>query len=143
MFDLDSGVYSDEIILIGFCIKKELYGTGVIVVHRFTYFYGSITDALSEAFFKILRRGNLNNFLMSSLKRAVAFEQVYNIIVLVTENLHLYITRLFDVFFNETLLRTEGCQRFTLRLIQAMAQFQLASNHAHTAAAAAMSGLDY
>src|SRR3990167_2656093 len=99
MFYLNSGVDFDEIILIGFRVEKKFYGTGIIIIYGLAYFYGCITDALSEAFFKILRRGNLNNFLMSSLKRTVAFEQVYNITVFVTENLHLYMACLFDVFF--------------------------------------------
>src|SRR3990167_8519268 len=99
MFYLNSGVDFDEIILIGFCIKKELYGAGVIVVHRFTYFYGSITDALPDASFEILRRSNLNDLLVPPLKRTIAFKQVSNIIVLVTEDLHLNVACLFDVFF--------------------------------------------
>src|SRR3972149_4635672 len=142
MFDLNSGVNFDEIILIGFRVEKKFYGTGIIIIYGFAYFYGCITDALSEAFFKILRRGNLNDFLVPPLKRAVAFKQMYNIMVLVAEDLHLNVACLFDIFFYEALVRTEGRQRFTLRLVQAMSQFQLTANHTHTAAAAAMSGLD-
>ena len=71
---LDSRVHFDEVELVRVGINEKLNGAGVLIADLFTDRDGSVTQSLPDLGKQIWRRCDLDNFLVSTLYRAITFE---------------------------------------------------------------------
>ncbi len=79
---------------------------------------------------------------MPPLHRAIAFEQVDQIAVLVAEQLHFDVPRPADEFFDEDVGAAERGQRFALGRFEGVGEIVSAFDDAHAASAAAVGRLE-
>ena len=89
------------------------------------------------------RRGFFQNLLMAPLDRAVPFEQVYRIAMLIAEDLDLDVPGLFQVFFQKHPVVIERAQRLPLCRTQRFTEFRRAVHCPHAPAAAARRCLEH
>lgn len=100
MFDLKSCVHFHEVMLVRIEIENELDSTCVIISNSFCGFNSWLTNLRSDWLWNVWWCF-LDNFLMSSLDRAISFVQMNIIFHHITENLNFNVTWLCYVFFNQ------------------------------------------
>jgi hypothetical protein len=84
----------------------------------------------------------LENFLMTALDRAIAFEQVHAIAMTVGKNLYLDMARPRQVTFDQYLVIAKRSPRFAPRRYQRCGELVLGMDQAHALATTAGAGLD-
>ena len=107
MFNLQPGVHFHEvkgrvairIKRIG--IKDELDGPGTLVVYRGCGGDRGDAQRMAQARAEAGGRGLLNHFLMAALQGAIAFKQMHDIAVAVSEHLNLDMAGTLDQFFDQ------------------------------------------
>ena len=96
VFDLKTGVDLQKIKRLRDAIVNKLHGSGRSVVDGLAETYGSFEKLLADSVRKIGRRRLLDDLLVSSLDRAIAFAEGQNLASAVAENLNLNMARHFD-----------------------------------------------
>ena len=112
MLHLNSRVHFYKIVL-SCLINQEFHRTGASVINCLCYFYGIIADGLSLLICQAKSRCELDNFLMSSLDRAVSFIKMNDIALFVSQNLNFYMLWILKIFFNKNIIYAESFSRFT------------------------------
>ena len=143
MFDLDAGIDLDKVKLSAVTIHQELDRTGVAVLGGFGQTQRMPAKHFTLFGRKIGCRCTLDHFLVASLNRAVALEQVNDIAVCITENLNLDVARALDKFLEIDLIVAKcrlglasGGRNVVLELCGL-------SNHTHAAATPAPARLQH
>src|SRR5205085_9248260 len=86
--------------------------------------------------------GFVVDFLMAALRRAIPFEQMNDLPAIVAEDLHLYMARTSQIFFENEPAVAEGGFGFALGRIQSRCKLGGLCDEAHAAPAAAGRSLD-
>lgn len=141
MLHLKSSVHFHEVELIGNGIKDEFNSSSIDVANSFGSLDSGLTDLLSNLLAD-LRRCFLDDFLVTSLHRAVTLIQVHIIAVFITEHLQLNVTRFLDVLLNNDMFITETFEGLTFGSIQLIEEFFFVSHNTHSLATASERGLD-
>ncbi len=106
---LHAGVHFHEVHLtLG---EQELHGAGVLVTHRLGRTHGQVADIGALFRGELRAGGDLDEFLVAPLNRAIALEQVHGVAERVGENLRLDVLGLDDAFLKEYISRSEGFGR--------------------------------
>ena len=144
MLHLDAGVHLDEHVLSGAFtdgVEQEFDGAGVDVADRPGELDGVSVQLHPNFITQIRRRGDFNHFLVPTLHRAVALEQVHGLAGGVRQNLHLDVSGAQHCRFQEHRRVAEGTGGLTHGLLERPAQLALLRHPAHAASTAASDGL--
>ena len=139
MFDLNSWVDFDEIKLVGIGIDQEFDRAGVFVLHRAADVQRRFAQRLPDFWIEIWSRRYLDNFLMPTLYRAVSFEQVHQVAMLVTQQLDFDVASPLDELLDKNVRAAKRRERFATSLLERRFQVCGIAHHAHAASAAAVS----
>ncbi len=142
VLDLNARVDLDEVPLLRVRIHQELDRPGVHVVRLAGDRHRRIAQSAARLVGKIRRRGELHDFLMPALHRAVALVQVHHAAVRVGDHLHLDVPRPRHETLDEHSAVAERQRRLLLRLFDLRGQVRLDLHDAHAATAAAEGRLD-
>ena len=96
MLNLNSRVHLNKNVLASILtdgVNQELNCAGILVADGFCEGNRIAIESLSQVFVDKRCRCDLNNFLVSSLHRAIALKQVYNVAKGVSQNLNFDVTR--------------------------------------------------
>ena len=137
MLNLDARVHLDEEPVLLVHVVEELDGAGVVVADALGEGHRGFTEFLAHDGIELHRRCDLDDLLIATLDRAVAFVEVDDIAVLVAEDLDFDVLGAGDVAFEENRGVAEGVERFGLRLGEQGGELVRLHHHAHPAAAAA------
>ena len=143
VFDLNAGVHLDEVELAGIHIHQEFDGARAFVIHMGTDLATQFTQALALGFGQVWGRGALDDLLVATLDRAIAFPQMIDRAMGIPEDLNLYVARPHDHLFQITLAIAEGGFCFAASLADFLFQFVLAHDRAHAASTAAPGGFQH
>src|SRR5262249_40044729 len=91
----------NKIEVIGVPIDEKFCGAGVFIFHAPADLNGGIAQRLTHLWVKVRRGSNFNDLLMPPLHGAVALEQMYQVAVLIAENLHFNVAGPADEFLDE------------------------------------------
>ncbi len=87
MLDLNAGIHLNEEPLVGVLIEQKLNRTRVIISNFLGQLHAGITKFLDHLFGQSDGRGDLHDFLITSLDRTITFVKMNDIALTVTENL--------------------------------------------------------
>ena len=111
MLNLNTGVHLHEIEVPVF-INQKLNGSNAFVIHSFCRSYRSVAHFITKFLSHKRRRSFLHQFLMTSLNGTIAFTQVTNTPILISNNLNFDMTRFFNVLFHVHAIVSESCGSF-------------------------------
>ena len=131
MFYLKSSIHLHEIKFICCCVKDEFYSTCVVISNSLCSHYGSLSNFISK-FLTNVRRCFFNNFLMSSLNRAISFIQMNIVSMLITKYLNFDMSWFLNVFFNKHMIITKTFQSFSFSCIQLIKELTFFHNDSHS-----------
>ena len=140
VLDLQPRVHFDKIETVG--IGDKLDRTGPDIADRSHRGHGCLPHCGPPLCIEPRRRGLLQHFLMATLDRAVAFEQMDRVAMAIGKNLEFDVTRLQQIFLNQHAIVAKGARCLTLGPGEYGGKLGGAGNHPHAAAAAAGNGLD-
>ena len=110
VFNLNPRVHFNEVKLTGVRINEELNGSRCLITNRRTNLHGCIKNTITHLHIQIRRGCDLYDFLMTPLNTAIAFIQMHQVAVMVTQQLHLNMLRAADELFDEDVGATERRQ---------------------------------
>lgn len=97
---LKTGIHLHEVELLASEVEYELDCAGICVAHRLGSCFGLVPDVLTDDF--VERRGGLfDDLLVAALDRAVPFEEVYIVAVVIPKYLNFDVARLFNILLDE------------------------------------------
>jgi hypothetical protein len=143
MFDLDARIDLDEVEIIVVGVHQEFDGTGVAVVGRPRQPQGRLAEFDATRLGQIGRGGTLHDLLVPALHGAVALEEMDELTLGVAQDLDLHMPRPPHQLFQIDLVVTEGRQGLAAGDVHGRAQVGRGGYHAHTAPAAAPTGLEH
>lgn len=94
MFDLNPRIDFDEV-MSSLLVDQEFRGSGIPVVDVLSKLDRVRPDGLANFLGKMCRRGNLDNLLMTTLNGTIAFKQVNNVALRVSQDLNFDVTGTF------------------------------------------------
>jgi hypothetical protein len=97
---LDARVHLDEVIM-SLRIEEEFHGARVVVIHGPRDGNGRLAHLRAQPRGQNQRRGDLDQLLVATLDRAVAFTQMDHVAVAVRQDLELNMVRTVDVFLDK------------------------------------------
>ena len=143
VFHLDARIHFDEIELAGLRVLQEFHGAGIAVFHRAADLQ-RVAAELGALRVREEGRGRaLHHFLVAPLHRAIALEQVHEIAVRVSEDLHFDVPRLAHQLLEIDLVVAEARFGLAARDGQQLSQLRIAFDDAHAAATAAPARLEH
>ncbi|MNI04523.1 hypothetical protein D3C73_574460 [compost metagenome] len=143
VFHLQTGVHFQEIETPGIAVEDELHGAGAAVVHRFGQFDRRRAQFIGHALGQVRCRGFLEDFLVATLHRTVAYAKGDHFAVAVAEYLHFQVTGTLDVLLDEHPGVAEIVLAQALDRFEGFAQLGRAAAHAHADAATAGGALEH
>ena len=141
MFDLHTWVHLDEDVLAVF-VDEKLDGTRTLVINVLTEPHGIGADLFAQLGIQELCRGNLDDFLVAALQRAVTLVEVDDVALRIRQHLHLNVLWFNHRGFQVDTGITESGFGLTGGLSDLGAQLFLAFHKAHTASATTGHGLN-
>ena len=143
MLDLESRVHLEEVETrrVAGPFDEELHGPGVPIACPARDGNGSLTHALPQRRTDCRRRTLLNHLLVAPLDRALALEQMDDVIVMIGEDLKLDMARPLDETLDVQRPVAEGRHRFTSRLRDRREQHILVAGRLHPDTAATLGRL--
>ncbi len=139
---LDAGVHFNEEPFVGVQIVEEFNSAGVVVADGFCNLYGGLAEVVADFVGQADGRGDLNDFLVPPLDRAVALVQVDDVALFVAEDLHFDMLGPLDIALEENGGVAEGALGLALGFFEEMFKILGVFDHAHAAATAAKGCLD-
>ena len=136
VLDLNARVHLDEEPLVAVVVVEELNRACVVVTDAPGDFDRRVAEVGADFVRQIDRRGDLDNFLVAALHRAVALVQVKHFAVRITEDLHFDVLGPRDVFFEKDGRIAEGASGLVAGLIKKRREIAFLAHHAHAAPAA-------
>ena len=137
---LQPGVHLEEIEPAA--VVQELDRAGALVIHRARRGNGRRTHGRARLFSETGGRGFLDHFLVPTLQRAVALEQVHGVAVRIREHLDLDVPARLDEALEQNAIVAEGPGRLATRAGERLGQFRGRSHDPHALAAATGGRLD-
>src|SRR5262249_30423277 len=123
-------------------VDEKLDGPGVVQADGPADGQRGVEQLSAQAIVELRGRGDLDDFLVAALERAVALEQVDEVAVGVAQELDLDVPGPGDVFFQEDVGDAEGGAGLAAGLLQGVVELVGRGGDAHAAAAAAHGRLD-
>ena len=136
MLHLDAGVHFDKVV-IAVLVHQKFQCAGIFISHMFGDFYGICIQFL--AYFPVHGEGGgeLYDFLIPPLERAVPFVQMHHIAILVAQDLHLDVFGVHQVLLHENVIVSESFACLGLYQIEVDPYFLYGVAAAHTPPTAA------
>jgi hypothetical protein len=122
MFDLNARVHFDEVVAT-FLIEEKLHRSGIVVLHPSRDRYCGFSHFGPEPGRQDEGGSDLDQLLMPSLDRAVAFTQVDDVAVSIGQNLEFNVMGALDILLNEHAAITERGQGFSPGDLDVLAKF--------------------
>jgi len=142
VLDLDARIDFDEVELAGIDIEEKFDRAGVVKARGATDGEGGVPEGLARGVIEVRGRGQLDDFLMAALQRAIAFEEMDEIAVTVADELNLDVAGPLDEFLEEDIGYTERRAGLALCLVDRFIELVGGLSDAHAAAAAPHRRLD-
>ena len=140
MFNLNTRVNFNEVEFFIAC-NKEFYSTRIDIVDVFHQLQGRITNVLTQFFRKRKSRSNFDHLLMTTLNRAISFEKMDYIAVLVPHDLYFNMLGVDNAFFQINFVTAESKLRFGFSAFICILKVGHFIDHTHTATATAVNSL--
>ena len=141
VLDLDARVHLDEVV-VAVGAEQELHRAGVAVADLGREPHRVGAHPLAEVGVEVGRRRDLDDLLVTSLDRAVALEEVYDVALGVGEDLHLDVPRVDHGLLDEDGRVAERALRLAHAGVDRVLELLLLVDPPHAAAAATGDGLD-
>ena len=142
VLDLNTGVDFHEVeVFLG--IHQELDSTGRVITGGFTHAGGSGAELLAFFIIEDGARGLFDELLLASLHGAVAFPEVDDVAVLVTEDLDLNVPRVINEFLDIDGAIAKSGLGFLAGGLDTRDERAVIVSDAHTPSAASSCGLDH
>jgi hypothetical protein len=141
VLDLDTRVDLDEV-MAAKLVNQELGSTRIAVVHRLGESDRIGKDSLAEFFWKMRRRRDFDDLLVTTLDRAVTFEEVDSVALCVGKKLHLNVARALEETLNEDGTVAEGGLGLGHSTLKCVLELALLAHNTHTTSTTTHSGLD-
>ena len=140
MFYLQAGVHfqEEEVVV----LVDEFHGAGVVVANCFGCFHGGCTHCFFHAVGQARCWCFFNQFLVSTLRRAVAGRDPHHVAVLVTNKLYFNVSRPCEVALDINFVAAEECFRLALCRVHCFLHLVGRLHHFHSAATATECSLD-
>jgi hypothetical protein len=143
MFDLHPRVDFDKVEFAAFHIHQEFDSAGAFVIHMGADLAAQFADFDPLCVAQIGRGGAFHDLLIAALHRTIAFKQVIDLAVFVTQDLHFDVTGADDHLFQIAFAIAKGGLGFAAALQHFFFQFGLGMDRAHAAPAAAPGRLEH
>mmetsp|Transcript_37608 Transcript_37608/g.57626 ORF Transcript_37608/g.57626 Transcript_37608/m.57626 type:complete len:264 (+) Transcript_37608:1067-1858(+) len=142
VFYLKTGVHlqEEEILVL---VHQELHGTGGEVPTGGRQLDGLGSHLVTSCLVKGGGGGLLNDLLVSSLDGALSLGEVDVVAGLVSEDLELNMTGVFNVLFNENSSIAETRNSFILRQLESLESFLIVEGNSHSLTTTSSGGLDH
>ncbi|MNI12679.1 hypothetical protein D3C73_658700 [compost metagenome] len=101
MLHLQPSVHFQKIETLGLAVEHEFHSAGAAVTHRFGQFDRRCTQLFGHAVGQVRRRGFFEDFLVTTLHRAIAHAEGNHLSVTVAEHLHFQMPGTLDVLLDE------------------------------------------
>ena len=144
VLDLNAWVHFDEDVLsctLTNGVEQEFDGAGIDVANRPGESDRIRVEPLAYLVAQVRRWGDLEDFLVATLNRAVAFEEMHGLAGGIRQDLYLDVARTKHCRLEEHRRITEGAVRFAHGLVERSAQLRRVVDPAHAASAAARNRL--
>lgn len=141
VLDLDSGVDLDEVVAV-LLVNQELGGTSVAVVDRLGESDSVVQDGLAGLLGQVLRRGKLDDLLVTSLDTAVTLEQVDHVTVAVTQKLDFNVLGAVQEALDEDGTVAESRLGLGCGTLEGLLELLLLPDNSHTTATTTEGSLD-
>src|SRR3569832_618008 len=124
-------------------VHEEFDGAGVLIFHGLRRAHRELAEQLALLVAELRRGRDLEQLLMATLYRTVAFEQVHDVAVVVGEDLQFDVARIDDALFHEDIGTAEGLGRLRDHAVIIAPEVRLVLAAADAAAAAARGCLEH
>lgn len=141
VLDLNSGVDLDEVVAV-LLVNQELGGTSVAVVDRLGESDSVVQDGLAGLLGQVLRRGKLDDLLVTSLDTAVTLEQVDHVTVAVTQKLDFNVLGAVQEALDEDGTVAESRLGLGCGTLEGLLELLLLPDNSHTTATTTEGSLD-
>jgi hypothetical protein len=142
MLDLQASIHFQEVEgLVG--TDDELDGTGALILHRLGQRHGLLTHGFADAVVDEGRRGFLDDFLVPSLNRTLAFEQIDGVAKGVGDELDFDMVRSLDKLLDEHAIVAKAVARLVAAGVKAFGGLLVVVGDAQSLAATTGRGLDH
>jgi hypothetical protein len=141
MLDLDTGVDLDEVVSV-LLVDQELGGSGISVVDRPSKLDGIGQEGIANVGREVLGRGQLDDFLMSSLNGTITLVEVDDVSVVVSQELDLDMLRLVQESLHEDGSVAKGRLGLGRGPVEGVLQGGLLPDNSHTASTTSIGRLD-
>lgn len=141
MLDLDPRIDFDEIVA-AHLVNQKLCSSGIPVVNAPGQLNGIGQDRLANFLGEMSRGCNFDNLLMTTLDRAITFEQMNGVPSSIGEKLNFDVTGSLEETFDEDCTIAESGLCLTDGTFEGIFEVRLVTDHSHTSPATAHCGLD-
>ena len=130
VLNLQSGIHLDEVVIV-VSVQQKLDCSRILVADESGQFQCVGQYGLSRG--RVQRgRSDFDDFLVSPLHRTVALIQMNDVTIVIAQQLHLNVSRIFDEALDEHVTIAERGQRFRLCSFEILFDFIHAFHNAHT-----------
>lgn len=143
VLDLQTRVHLHKKILVGVRVHDELDCTGAFVSHGTCRIDCTLAHGVAQLLGHAGSRSFLQDLLMPSLHGAVALKQVHHIVVLVSKDLELNVTRTLDVSLQQHPVVREGGQGLALAGLQLLLKLVSGMHNTHALSTATQYRFDH
>ena len=143
MLNLNARITFDKEVF--FCLghDQELERPRIRIVTCPSEFDRIDENTFAKRWFEIRRRRNFDYLLIAKLYRAIAFVQMDEISLGITQHLHLDVTRIRDPFLKKQRGVSECCVRLALTALERIRHFRFLLDKTHAASAATSRRLEH
>ena len=141
VLDLDAGVDLDKVVAV-LLINQELGGSGVLVLDILGQLDGIVQNGVADRGRKRLGWGNLDDFLVTTLDRAITLKQMDNISMAIGKQLDLDVAGLVEESFNEHSTVAKGLLGLGSGTFKALGKVGLRANNTHATSSTTHGSLD-
>ena len=142
MLHLNPGIYLNKIDIF-FFVQQKLHSPGIVVAHCMSQFERVFVELFFGAFFADANAGrDFDHLLKAALNRTVAFVQVHNVAVAVTQDLYFDVFGAFNEFFQKEGAISKSRQSLTTSFFVFFHQRFIVADNAHASATTTSCSLD-
>ena len=142
VFHLDARIHLNEVVA-PLLVEQEFHRARVVIIHGSGDGDGGFAHLRAQTWRQDQRGRNLDQLLVASLDRAVAFAQVDHVSMTVGQDLELNMVWPFNVFFDEQGAVAESCQRFPRGGVHIGPQLHVGADDPEPTASASSACLDH
>ena len=142
VLDLQTGVHFEKV-EIAVRIDNELHSPRRVVAHRVRQRNRLLTHSIAHGFVHERRGRFFDDFLVATLQRALAFPQMHDVLVLVSQHLNFDVPWLVDVAFEKDARIAEGRLGLVCGSLETLLAFGVGASNAHPFAPAPGARLEH